>query len=90
MQPNLLFRPSRERTRPQQILHLSHTSEQDISGKKPPNTLGTWRRCETALVRPEFLEVIDLANGHVWINIDVLDRGGIVEVDCGRVLGEES
>lgn len=70
-------------------MHLSHTGEQNISGKKPPHTLGTRRRRETTLVCPELLEVVDLADCHVWVDSHILDRGSVVEVDCRWVLSEE-
>lgn len=91
MQPNLLLRSSGECTRSQKILHLSHAGEQNSSSKEPLDSLLAGRGCQAALVRPELLEVADLADSLVRVDVYVLDLGGVVEVDgWGRELAEEA
>lgn len=90
MQPNLLFRPRTKRTRPQQILHLPHTREQNVPRHKPSEPLLARRAGERPLIRPEVAEVGDLADGLHGVDGHVLDGGGVVKVDHrGRQLGEE-
>lgn len=89
MQPNFLFRSGREGTRSQQILHLLDASEQNVSRKEPSHTFSAGRRRQTTLVGPEFLEVIDLTDGRIWVYVNVLDRARVVEMNCWGVLSEE-
>ena len=55
--PDLLLRPRRVSAGTKNSPHLINTSEDDLPGNKPANTLRARRAGQATLVRPELVEV---------------------------------
>jgi hypothetical protein len=89
MQPNLLLRPRRIRTRPQNPPHLLHTDEQNRTTNKPPHPLLTRGSGQTAPIRPKLLKIAHPLDRQPRIHLHPHQLRRVIEADHGGQLGEE-
>ena len=89
MLPHLLLSSCRVGARAQDSLHLLDTGEQNLSSNEPPDTFVAGWASQTALICPEFVEVLDALHGECEIHVKRLLDLHLIKTDHGRKLIEE-
>ena len=90
MLPDLLLRPRRVSAGTKNSPHLINTSEDDLPGNKPANTLRARRAGQATLVRPELVEVKNALEQRCEVHGGRLLSTHLCVTDHRRQLIEES